>query len=34
SRGYLQTGDLVIVTQGDVMGATGTTNTQRVITVE
>ncbi|MBT0717139.1 pyruvate kinase [Rosenbergiella epipactidis] len=34
SKGYLQAGDLVIVTQGDVMGATGTTNTQRVITVE
>jgi len=34
SKGYLQKGDLVIVTQGDVMGATGTTNTQRVITVE
>ncbi|WP_312829701.1 hypothetical protein, partial [Pantoea anthophila] len=27
-------GDLVIVTQGDVMGATGTTNTSRVLRVD
>ncbi len=34
NKGYLVSGDLVIVTQGDVMGTTGTTNTQRVIVVE
>ena len=33
-KGYLMTGDLVIVTQGDVMGASGTTNTSRVLRVE
>ncbi len=33
-KGYLVTGDLVIVTQGDVMGASGTTNTSRVLRVE
>ncbi|WP_029686772.1 pyruvate kinase [Tatumella saanichensis] len=33
-RGYLMSGDLVIVTQGDVMGASGTTNTSRVLRVE
>lgn len=32
-KGYLQRGDLVIVTQGDVMGASGGTNTSRVIKV-
>ncbi len=33
-KGYLVTGDLVIVTQGDMMGTTGSTNTTRVLTVE
>ena len=33
-KGYLMSGDLVIVTQGDVMGASGTTNTSRVLRVE
>ncbi|MEW6485038.1 pyruvate kinase [Tatumella ptyseos] len=32
-QGYLMSGDLVIVTQGDVMGASGTTNTSRVLRV-
>ncbi|MBK4765072.1 MAG: pyruvate kinase [Pantoea sp. Brub] len=32
-QGYLNSGDLVIVTQGDVMGITGTTNTVRVLCV-
>ena len=33
-KGFLVSGDLVIVTQGDVMGATGTTNTSRVLRVD
>ena len=33
-KGFLVSGDLVIVTQGDVMGTTGTTNTSRVLRVE
>ncbi len=33
-KGLLVAGDLVIVTQGDVMGATGTTNTSRVLRVD
>ncbi|MEQ4544279.1 MAG: pyruvate kinase alpha/beta domain-containing protein, partial [Pantoea agglomerans] len=33
-KGFLVSGDLVIVTQGDVMGATGTTNTTRVLRVD
>ena len=33
-QGYLMSGDLVVVTQGDVMGASGTTNTSRVLRVE
>lgn len=33
-KGYLMSGDLVIITQGDVMGASGTTNTSRVLRVE
>ncbi|MFI0487924.1 MAG: pyruvate kinase [Yersinia sp. (in: enterobacteria)] len=32
--GYLRSGDLVIVTQGDVMGTIGTTNTSRILRVE
>ena len=32
--GYLMSGDLVIVTQGDVMGTVGSTNTTRILTVE
>ncbi|CAO96543.1 pyruvate kinase [Erwinia tasmaniensis] len=33
-KGFLISGDLVIVTQGDVMGTTGTTNTSRVLRVD
>ncbi|MXP50917.1 pyruvate kinase [Pantoea sp. SoEX] len=33
AKKYLAHGDLVIVTQGDIMGATGTTNTNRVLRV-
>ncbi len=33
-KGYLLSGDLVIVTQGDVMGAIGTANTTRILRVE
>ncbi|MFV2469279.1 pyruvate kinase alpha/beta domain-containing protein, partial [Escherichia coli] len=32
--GYLMSGDLVIVTQGDVMSTVGYTNTTRILTVE
>ena len=33
-KGYLVSGDLVIVTQGDVMSTIGSTNTTRILTVE
>ena len=33
-KGYLVSGDLVIVTQGDVMSTIGTTNTTRILCVE
>ncbi|MFB9087010.1 pyruvate kinase alpha/beta domain-containing protein [Erwinia tracheiphila] len=33
-KGFLMSGDLVIVTQGDVMSTTGTTNTSRVLRVD
>ena len=33
-KGYLVSGDIVIVTQGDVMSTIGSTNTTRVLTVE
>jgi pyruvate kinase len=33
-KGYLVSGDIVIVTQGDVMSTVGSTNTTRVMTVE
>jgi len=33
-KGYLLSGDLVIITQGDVMSTVGTTNTSRVLRVE
>lgn len=33
-RGFLISGDLVIVTQGDIMDKTGTTNTSRILRVE
>ena len=33
-KGYLMSGDLVIVTQGDVMSTVGSTNTTRILTVE
>ncbi|WP_080221059.1 pyruvate kinase [Salmonella enterica] len=33
-KGYLVSGDLVIVTQGDVMSTVGSTNTTRILTVE
>lgn len=33
-KGFLVSGDLVVVTQGDVMSTTGTTNTSRVLRVE
>jgi pyruvate kinase len=33
-KGYLMSGDLVLVTQGDVMGTMGTTNTCRILCVE
>ncbi|MFA8091432.1 pyruvate kinase [Klebsiella oxytoca] len=33
-KGYLSSGDWVIVTQGDVMGTSGSTNTTRVLTVQ
>ncbi|CNH06384.1 pyruvate kinase [Yersinia pekkanenii] len=33
-KGFLVSGDLVIVTQGDVMGTIGTTNTSRILRVE
>ena len=34
SKGLLDTGDIVIVTQGDVMNSTGTTNCLRIVTVQ
>ncbi len=33
-QGYLNSGEWVIVTQGDVMGASGSTNTTRILTVQ
>ncbi|TCW00024.1 pyruvate kinase [Biostraticola tofi] len=33
-KGYLMSGDLVIITQGDVMSMVGTTNTSRILRVE
>lgn len=33
-KGYLMSGDLVIVTCGDVMSTVGSTNTTRILTVE
>lgn len=33
-KGYLMSGDLVIVTRGDVMSTVGSTNTTRILTVE
>ncbi|MCL6413951.1 pyruvate kinase, partial [Pantoea agglomerans] len=33
-KGFLMSGDLVIVTQGDIMGTVGTTNTIRILRVE
>ncbi len=33
-RGFLVSGDLVLVTQGDIMGTIGTTNTVRILLVE
>lgn len=33
-KGYLVSGDLVIVTRGDVMSTIGSTNTTRILTVE
>ena len=33
-KGYLVSGDLVVVTQGDVMSTIGSTNTTRILTVE
>lgn len=33
-KGYLMSDDLVLVTQGDVMGTVGTTNTNRILRVE
>ncbi|VTR17882.1 Pyruvate kinase II [Serratia fonticola] len=33
-KGYLVSGDLVLVTQGDVMGTVGTTNTNRILRVD
>jgi len=33
-HGYLTTGDLVIITQGDVMDTIGSTNNMRILTVE
>ncbi|MGO1238801.1 MAG: pyruvate kinase, partial [Hafnia alvei] len=33
-KGFLVSGDLVIVTQGDVMGTIGSTNTSRILRVE
>ena len=33
-KGFLMSGDLVIVTQGDVMSTVGTTNTSRILRVE
>ncbi|WP_127958418.1 pyruvate kinase [Serratia microhaemolytica] len=33
-KGYLMPGDLVLVTQGDVMGTIGSTNTSRILRVE
>lgn len=33
-KGYLLSGDLVIVTQGDIMGSIGSTNTTRILSVE
>jgi len=33
-KGYLLSGDLVIITQGDVMSTIGTTNTSRVLRVD
>ncbi|KLV04739.1 pyruvate kinase [Photobacterium aquae] len=32
--GYLETGDLVIITQGDIMDTVGSTNNMRILTVE
>lgn len=34
NKGYLTSGDLVIITQGDVLSTIGTTNTARIIRVE
>lgn len=33
-KGYLCTGDLVMVTQGDQMGLVGSTNTSRILEVK
>jgi pyruvate kinase len=33
-KGFLMSGDLVIITQGDVMSTVGTTNTSRILRVE
>lgn len=33
-KGYLVSGDLVVVTRGDVMSTIGSTNTTRILTVE
>ncbi len=33
-KGYLVPGDIVLITQGDVMGTMGTTNTSRILCVE
>lgn len=33
-KGYLMTGDLVMITQGDVMGTVGSSNTTRILCVE
>ncbi|MFN6886213.1 pyruvate kinase alpha/beta domain-containing protein, partial [Proteus mirabilis] len=33
-KGFLVSGDLVLVTQGDQMGTIGSTNTCRILTVE
>ncbi|MGL5267045.1 MAG: pyruvate kinase alpha/beta domain-containing protein, partial [Plesiomonas shigelloides] len=33
-KGFLMAGDLVMVTQGDEMGAIGSTNTCRILRVE
>ena len=33
-NGYLMSGDIVLVTQGDLMGTVGSTNTCRILEVE